>query len=409
MDADRFFKHDALLTNWLKSLSATSVFKDKNKLSPRYIPRVLPHREKQISLLNSFFEDALEKMPDVYLRPIQLIGGVGAGKTCTTIRFAESFEERARKKGIDLKHIYVNLKLQGGSRVILYRYLTECVAPEIYSASLSAEEMLWRLVKYLQNEKRYLLVSLDEIDYFLEHTKEHIIYDLTRIGELSPGAPCGIIGLIFTARNMKFHEHLEKAELSTLGRNYIEFPLYTSKQISDILEKRVEEAFQPSAVSSEVLEYISDVTAAPPICGDVRYALDLLLYSGNLADNYGDREVSPEHVRRVHGEVHHIITTEDILNLPEEEKVVLLGIARSLRVSKSPYISLKSIRESTAEVCEEYNVKMVADLEGFVQDLHDRGVIEIKSLKKIGISGVTAKELSEYLDNLIERIKNGLV
>jgi len=391
-------------------LSATrSVFKDKNRLSPRYIPRVLPHREKQINLLNSFFEDALEKMPNVYLRPVQLIGGVGAGKTCTTIRFAESFEERARKRGIDLKHIYVNLKLQGGSRVILYRYLTECVAPEIYSASLSAEEMLWRLVKYLQNENRYLLISLDEIDYFLKHTKDHVIYDLTRIGELSPGAPCGIIGLIFTARSMKFHEHLEKAELSTLGRNYVEFPPYTSEQISDILEKRVEEAFQPGAVSSEVLEYISDVTVASPVCGDVRYALDLLLYSGNLADNYSDREVSPEHVRRVHGEVHHIITTEDILNLPEKEKVVLLGIARSLRVRKSPYISLKNIRESTAEVCEEYNVKRIADLEGFVQDLHDRGVIEIKSLKKIGISGVTAKELSEYLNNLIERIKSGMV
>jgi len=389
--------------------TTSSVFKDKDKLSPRYIPHLLPHREKQISLLNSFFEDALEKTPDIYLRPIQLIGGVGAGKTCTTIRFAESFEERARKKGIDLRHVYVNLKLQGGSRVVLYRYLTECVAPEIYSASLSAEEMLRRLVKYLQNEKRYLLISLDEIDYFLGHTREHIIYDLTRIGELSPGAPCGIIGLIFTARSIKFHEQLEKAELSTLGRNCIEFPPYTSKQIFDILEKRVEEAFQPGAVSSEVLEYVSDVTAADPVCGDVRYALDLLLYSGNLADNYGAREVSPEHVRRVHGEVYHIITTEDILNLPEKEKIVLLGIARSLRAGETPYISLKSIRESTAELCEEYNLKMVADLEDSIQDLHDRGIIEIKSLKKIGIIGVATEELSEYLDKLIDRVKAGLV
>ncbi len=385
-----------------------SVFKDKNKLSPRYIPRVLPHREKQLNLLNNFFEDVLEKTSEVYLRPIQLIGGVGTGKTCTTIRFAESFEERARKRGIDLKHVYVNLKLQGRSRVVLYRYITECVAPEIYSTSLSAEEMLWQLIRYLQNERKYLLLSLDEIDYFLEHTKEHVIYDLTRISELSPGVPCGIVGLIFTARSTKFYEHLERAELSTLGRNRIDFPPYTSKQIFDILERRVEEAFRPGAVSSEVLEYISDVTAAPPVNGDVRYALDLLLYSGNLADNYGVGRVSPEHVRRVHGEVYHIITTEDILNLPDEERMVLLGIARSLRVSESPYVSLRSVRESTAEVCEEHNIKMVTDLDGIVQDLHDRGIIEIKSLKKIGISGVPAKELSEYLDNLIERVKYGL-
>jgi len=57
----------------------------------------------------------------VYLMPVQLVGGVGTGKTCTAVRFAEQLNERA----VNLKHVYVNLRLQGGNRVVLYHYPVE--------------------------------------------------------------------------------------------------------------------------------------------------------------------------------------------------------------------------------------------------------------------------------------------
>lgn len=47
----------------------------------------------------------------------------------------------------------------------------------------------------------------------------------------------------------------------------------------------VDEAFHPGVVDEEVLDFISDITASPPINGDVRVGLDLLYYSGTLAEN----------------------------------------------------------------------------------------------------------------------------
>lgn len=385
-----------------------SVFIDEEKLSPRYIPENLPHRDGEIEQLLSFFKDTLENISKSHLKTIQIIGGVGSGKTCTDFRFAQILLEQAEEQGINLKHVYINLKLQGKSKVVLYRNILEQGASEIYSASLSAEEMLRRLVKYLQDEKKYILISLDEIDYFLKHTNQQIVYDLTRLSEINPGKPCGVIGLIVIARNTDFHQNLDRSELSTLGRNYVEFKPYTSSQIVDILEQRVKEAFRADALSNEVLEYIADITVKPTVNGDIRYALDLLLYSGHLADNEGFKHVTPEHVRKVHGETYHPITSEDIQNLSEREKYVLLGLVRSLKYEETPYTSLGEIRSSCDVVCEEYDANKIEKLEEIVQNLHDKGIIDIKSLTKIGVSGLAAEDLSRYLDNLIERVKSGM-
>jgi len=51
--------------------------------------------------------------------------------------------------------------------------------------------------------------------------------------------------------------------------------------------------------------------------------LDLLLYAGILAKNEGYDRVLLDHVRRVHGKTHLGITTEDILYMDEDERLVL--------------------------------------------------------------------------------------
>ena len=388
------------------------IFKDREKLTPRYIPSTLPHREEQIAQIHSFFSDALTKPSQTHLRTVQIVGSVGCGKTAATRLFGDRFQEEARRLRIDLNHIYVNLKLHGRSRVLLYRYLVQQAAPEAYSASLSAEELLYQLVKYLRERSGYLLITLDEIDYFIKHSREpDVIYDLTRLEEVSePGKPCNVIGVVFTARSREFHKMLDEAALSTLGRIPIEFKPYNSKQILDILDHRVREAFQPRALSSDLLEYVADITAKPPVNGDMRYALDLLLYSGTLAEHEGAEAVTAEHIRRVLNATTPSITEEDIANLPPREKLVLLGVVRALKTSSRPYASLKEIRLSTGVVWEEYKLKpmSVDEIEECIEDLHDRGIVEIKSLTSIGISGVPTEALDRFLDTLIERIKAGV-
>jgi Cdc6-like AAA superfamily ATPase len=147
----------------------------------------------------------------------------------------------------------------------------------------------------------------------------------------------------------------------------------------------------------------------PPVNGDVRYALDPLLYSGNLAENQSSERVLPDHVRRVHGETHPSITEEDILNLPKKEHLIaLLAVVRSLKSKKRTYATMRDIRISCGMLCEEMKLKPLDDLDDYLQDLHDRRIIEILSLKEIGISGVPTEKLEHFLDALLKRLELGL-
>ncbi|MEM2922494.1 MAG: AAA family ATPase [Candidatus Bathyarchaeia archaeon] len=394
----------------MENLKAMSlIFKDRDKLLPNFpIERYwnsLPHRERQLALLRSFYWDILDRRGESFLRVCQAIGPAGTGKTSTLRLFGDSFAKEAHSRRIDIDHIYINLKMEGGRKVVLYRNLLGKVEPALVSASLSAEEMLKSLVIYLQERKRKLLLTIDEIDYYVKHFKdEGAVYDLTRLNELIPGRPCGVVGVTFVAREDKFHELLEKAELSSLGRNYIEFQPYTSSQVYDIIDRRAREALRPGVCSDEVLEFIANVTSSPPANGDLRYALDLLLYAGNLAESQGSSVILPEHVRRVHSTTYPAITDEDLISLPDEEKLVLMSIARTLRQRRSPYASLREIRSMVGVVREELGLNIREDIEDYVQDLADRNIIEIRSLKQIGISGLALDDLDRFLNSLIERI-----
>jgi cell division control protein 6 len=388
------------------------IFRDREKLTPRYIPQTLPHREGEVSFLSSFYRDVLEYPSRSHLRAVQIVGAVGSGKTAVARLFGERFEAEARKMKVDLKHVYVNMKLHGASKVILYRHLVRQAAPEAYSSSLSSEELLYTLIKYLKDGRKYLLLTLDEIDYYVKHTEDSsVLYEISRLEEfLEPGETTNVLGVTFIARGREFHKLLDEGILSSLGRIVLEFKPYSFSQLVDILESRVREAFNPNVVSQDLVEYVAEIVSKPPVNGDVRYALDILQYSGNLAEYEGYDRITPEHVRKVLNITYPTVTDEDIYYLPEKDKIVLLGLARVLKDSGKPYASLKDIRMSCGIVCEEFNFKPLSseDVENCVDDLQDRGIVEIRSLKSIGLNGVPAESLEQFLENLMTRLGSGL-
>jgi cell division control protein 6 len=390
---------------------STSIFKNKESLSPdfpieEYWDRI-PHRAEQISMLWTFYGDVLDKKGESFLRRLQIIGPAGSGKTCTLKFFGKEFADVAKSRGVNLNHIYMNLKFEGGRRVIFYRNLVRKIDSRLVSASFSAEELLRSLISYLQETKQFILLTIDEIDYFAKRfKKEGIVYDLTRLNELSD-KPCGVVGVTFLARGREFHDLLDPAELSSLGRTFIGFKPYSSNQIYDILERRVEEAFNRGVCPEETVQFIANVTASQKINGDLRYALDLLLYSGILAHNQGSTRVLPDHVRRVLSQISPSLTTEDVLGLSNEGKIVLLAVVRSLSRDQ-PYTSLREIRENVDVVCEAFGLKPIKNVDERIQDLWDRQIIDVRSLLEIGVSGVPLEDLDKFLDGLIERLEAGV-
>jgi cell division control protein 6 len=387
-------------------MSESPIFRDRSKLSPRYMPADLPHRERQMEQIHYVFRDSYLAPDRFPLAVLQIIGPAGIGKTSTVLKFSKLLEQDFVKNRLAIKIAYVNLKLQGGNKYAIYRLLLERIAPELPAQGLSAEEMLRYLLRYLHENRLHALIILDEIDYLIKSTKDSsIIYDLTRLNEFDPDKPCNVKGVIFIARSTEFYNRLDQAELSTLGRVPIEFPMYSIKQISDILVSRSAEAFNPKTIGSDIIDETSKITISPDVNGDVRYALDLLLYAGNLAESQGTGRINLDQIRKVHGQINPSITTEEVEGLSKSQIFTLMALVRALRIKKKQYVELKEIRLRMSELSEEFKLKKL-DIEDSLHDLQLRKMIEIRSLKEIGIHGASLQELEPMLQKQIKRNSN---
>jgi cell division control protein 6 len=202
--------------------------------------------------------------------------------------------------------------------------------------------------------------------------------------------------VIFIARGMEFYSKLDAAELSTLGRVPMEFYPYTVQQVSDILENRAAEAFNPKAIGSDVIDKLASITTSAEVNGDVRYALDLLLYAGNLAESQGTGRVMLDHVRKVHSQMHPSITTEEIEQLSKNHLVSLMALVRALKSKKKPYVELKDVRLYASELVGQLGMKKI-DIEDYLDDLNARKMVDIKSLRAIGLHGASLAELEPLL------------
>ena len=382
------------------------IFKDRTKLSPRYIPKELPHRQKQIDLLKRIFS-SIKNDPDKYpLTILQIIGPTGIGKTSTLIKFANLLQEELADNKISSKIVYINLKLLGGNKYAIYKYILGSIAPELPAQGLSAEEMLRQMIDYLDKTSSYALIILDEIDYLIKISKDiGIIYDLTRLTEFYPTKRCNVKGVIFIARSTEFYEKLDAAELSSLGRVAIEFPTYTINQVSDIIMQRSEEAFIEKVIGPDIIDWIARILISPSVNGDIRYALDLLTYSGNLAENEGTGKILIDQVKKVHQQIFNGITDEDIKELSKGEIVSLLAIIRGIRLKQREYTELKEIEMQAIEIAENNNIKNM-DIYDSLDELSAKKIITVQSLKKIFLGSASIDDLEKILVKRLDAIKS---
>jgi archaeal cell division control protein 6 len=378
------------------------IFKDRKKLSPRYLPKEISHREKQIDLLVRTFLDIKDDPDKFPLTVIQIIGPAGIGKTSTVIKFSDILDNELRKSKINIKIVYINLKLQGGNKYAIYKYLLSCIAPELPAQGLSAEEMLRQMLDYLILNNVYSIIILDEIDYLIKISKEiGIIYDLTRLNEFDPSKKCNVKGVIFIARSTEFYEKLDEAELSSMGRAYIEFPNYTIDQVSDILIRRSKDAFQDNVIGTDIIDWIAKIVVSPIVNGDIRYALDLLSYAGNLAESEGTEKVLLDHVKKINKQIYNGITDDDIKELSKLQIIILLGIIKGLKIKNRDYIDLKEVRMQSLEIAQKYKLRKL-DVEDILDDLATRKIIKIISLKKISLISSSIENLEKSLMSKID-------
>ncbi len=388
-------------------LSRDSVFKAEHLLSIDYVPESLPHREEELRGLARYFKTMITS-PGTTSHRVVVEGPVGTGKTAVTKRFSDQMVQAAEKRGIRLHKIHVNCRVNKSAYLVYLRLLRE-FRPKFPRRGHSPEELLQMLLEVLDTEDRYLLLILDELDYFIKQKGADILYDFTRLMDDRLNAPQRL-SIIAVGRRIPFDDSiLDPSTLSTLQRNILRFSKYDSRALSDILGERVTMAFNPDAVMAETLQIICDIASDR---GDARYAIELLLRAGKQADSEGMNRIIPDYARQAKADTHPELRKEIFVALPHQNKLLLLAAARQLKENRGAYVTMGEVEDMYRSVCEEYGEEARAHTQvwEWIQDLNAHGAIDTKKsgvgqrgqTTMIGLSDIPAELLEQFLLDLLE-------
>ncbi|MBN2229906.1 MAG: ORC1-type DNA replication protein [Candidatus Thorarchaeota archaeon] len=388
-------------------LSKRSVFKSEQFLSIDYVPESLPHRQSELRTLAQNFKTLINS-PGRTSHKFIIEGPVGTGKTAVAKRFAEQMVQAAERRNINLHNIHINCRVNKTAYLVFLRALRE-FKPEFPRRGHSPEELLQMLVEVLDEEDRYLLLILDELDYFIRQRGADILYDLTRLtdDQLNARQRVSMIGI---GRKIPLDEDiLDSSTLSTLQRNILRFSRYDRDALYDILRNRVEMAFEKSSVMDETIHVIADIAAER---GDARYAIELLWRAGKQADNDQTDIVVPDYARQAKADTHPELRKEIFSTLSPQHKLLLLATARQLKETRSAYVTMGEVEDMYRSSCEEYNEEPRAHTQiwEWIQDLNAHGIIDTKrsgsgqrgQTTLIGLSEVPAEMLESYITTILD-------
>jgi len=382
--------------------SYSSVFKDESKLDINYVPSRLPHRDKQLNLLNQFFRFTVEN-PGKMTQRVLVTGRIGTGKTVLTQHFGQNIMKEAQKRGINLYYVHVNCRECKGLFMVL-QYVMLKFSPNFPKRGYSAQELLQALMQILDEKKAYVILTLDELDALIQAEGSDALYSLTRVQE-DHAKTVQRISLIGILRETTLLNKLDSSTRSTLQNNIIQMDDYSKTQLLDILNDRVATAFYDNAIYPETLDLVAE--SATLHGGDARYAIELLWRAGKYADTENSRLVQPEHVRKASESVYPIVRKDSISQLNLHQKLFLLGVARRFKQSDAAYLSMGEAENAYAIVCEEYGAEKRGhtQLWKYVQELSVLDVIKTEHSSAgqrgkttlISLPHVSATELEQEL------------
>ena len=372
------------------------VFRNRDALLHDYVPSRLPHRERELEDLKAYFNPVLRER---FSLKIHVNGDVGTGKTVLCRRLLKFLGEEASRLGVRLRCAYVNLARSSK----FYHAMSDLHAQVagVPAAGLSPEQMLVNVLEKIVREDSKLIVVLDEVDTYIgEGGASKIFYLLPRSYEVCSGAEARV-SLIYVSRSFEWMKKLDAATLDTLGRTLaVKLQEYSMPQVRDIVAYRAEEAFNPGAVGEGVVDFIAYISKS---YGGIRYALELLLGAGVIAERQGFDRVGASEVRMAHAAIPKGVNGAFY---PEElslqKQVLLKSIMGTLDATSEPFVTLEDVKTNYIELCGYYNLEPEEDqtLLEYLEDLETEGYILLRKRRqevKVGM---------EYPFNRLEEAVN---
>lgn len=292
-------------------LAERSVFYNRDALSPHFLPERMLHREKEIErIMRAMTPIFYNKKP----KNVFLYGKTGTGKTSSIKYIAKQFAQMPSNGAI----VYVNCRLYNTKYKILQKTASDMLGftkngfpPSVFYEKIAA---------WIQEKSKHLVLILDEIDIVKD--LDELIYMLTRAND---DLKVGSISAVGISNRLDFKRQLEPRSKSALLETEIVFPPYNSEQLREILLQRAKIGFNDGTFELSAVNLAGAIAARET--GDARYALKLLTYAGEIADERHDDVVTHTHVELARKVVEEDIVVEAISTLPEHQQIVLYALA----------------------------------------------------------------------------------
>lgn len=366
------------------------VFLDETKLYPEYVPENLPHREEQFKQLVKIFKHVVVS-PGSSSARVVLYGSLGTGKTATAISFGKVITRLASEKGIKLRYAHVNCASTRSALSVL-REVKNQLSLSIPDRGLGLSEFAQALLKEMDREDLYAIVTLDEFDSVLTSFKGEDKYALIRFYDMFHSDILRL-NFIYISR-MKLNDVLrilDEISGSYMMRNTILFNPYKSRELFDILKYRADEAFYPGVVDDYVFEYIANLIGYDTGGdGNARKALAILYAAGKLAEKEIEEgkvvRVLVDHVRAVSAsEDLGLIHVLDSLNhLSTHQLLLLKAIALGLKETGESYVNIGYVEEIYRRLCFNLGIepRRHTQIYYYVTELANRGIVMVKKALK---------------------------
>lgn len=293
-----------------------TLFKNIDAFNPDYIPENFMHRKSQMEALALSIRPALKNG-----RPVNavVLGSCATGKTTAVKKIFELVEKTSDK----VVCVYINCQIHTtrfGIFSQIYQKIFGHIPPE---TGVPFSRIYGNIMQHLSNEKKALVVALDDINYlFYSKNANKIFYDILRAHEAYDGVKTGLFAIL---SDIEFRFILDKNVNSIFIPQEIIFNPYTRDEMHDILTQRAKIGFYPEVISEELIEKITDYTSSS---GDLRLGIDSLRISGNLAEADASKTIQEKHVNEALKSTGSLNLTYTLNSLSDDE-IAVLDIIRS--------------------------------------------------------------------------------